>query len=101
MVHGRDLGLVRADQGQVEQVIINLAVNARDAMSEGGELTIETSNESLLASRRHGGEPVPAGDYVVVKVSDSGIGIPKENLEHIFEPFFTTKEVGAGTGLGL
>lgn len=101
MVHGRDLGLVRADQGQVEQVIINLAVNARDAMSEGGELTIETSNESLLTSRRHGGEPVPAGDYVVVKVSDSGIGIPKENLEHIFEPFFTTKEVGAGTGLGL
>jgi len=101
MVHGRDLGLVRADQGQVEQVIINLAVNARDAMAEGGELTIETSNETLLASRRHGGEPVPAGDYIVVKVSDSGIGIPKENLEHIFEPFFTTKEVGAGTGLGL
>ena len=101
MIHGRDLGLVRADQGQVEQVIINLAVNARDAMSEGGELSIETLNETLVSNRRHGGEPVPPGDYVVVKVSDSGIGIPKENLEHIFEPFFTTKEVGAGTGLGL
>tara|TARA_R110002110_G_scaffold284986_1_gene499056 strand:+ start:31341 stop:33881 length:2541 start_codon:yes stop_codon:yes gene_type:complete len=101
MVHGRDLALVRADQGQVEQVIINLAVNARDAMTEGGELTIETDNETFISSQRRGGETVPPGDYVVVKVADSGVGIPKENLEHIFEPFFTTKEVGAGTGLGL
>ena len=92
---------MRADQGQVEQVIINLAVNARDAMTEGGELTIETGNETFITSQRRAGETVPPGDYVVVRVADTGVGIPKENLEHIFEPFFTTKEPGKGTGLGL
>jgi len=101
MIHGRDLSPIRADQGQVEQVIINLAVNARDAMSEGGELTIETYTETLVATERRGVEAIPAGDYVVVRVADTGVGIPKEHFEHIFEPFFTTKEVGEGTGLGL
>ena len=90
MVHGRDLRQVRADQGQVEQVIINLAVNARDAMAEDGELTIETRNETLVSDHRRGVEPVPPGDYVIVKISDTGVGIPKENVEHIFEPFFSS-----------
>jgi two-component system, cell cycle sensor histidine kinase and response regulator CckA len=101
MVHGRDLGLVKVDQGQLEQVIINLAVNGRDAMLSGGALTIRTSNISNLYPVRRGHEVMPAGDYVMIEVTDSGIGIPKENLERIFEPFFSTKEVGSGTGLGL
>ncbi|MDB5406532.1 MAG: Signal transduction histidine kinase [Rhodospirillales bacterium] len=101
MVHGRDLGLVKVDQGQLEQVIINLAVNGRDAMLNGGALTIRTSNISNLYAVRRGHEVMPPGDYVLIEVTDSGIGIPKENLERIFEPFFSTKEIGSGTGLGL
>ncbi len=101
VVHGRDLGLVKVDQGQLEQVIINLAVNARDAMPKGGTLTIRTANVVLDAPIRWGDETMPAGDYTVLAVDDTGIGIPKENLERIFEPFFSTKELGAGTGLGL
>ncbi|MGE0254084.1 MAG: PAS domain-containing protein [Alphaproteobacteria bacterium] len=101
MRHGRDLGLVRADQGQIEQVIINLAVNARDAMPDGGELVIATEEVVLATAQRRGPEIVPAGQYVALSVADTGIGIPPENMEHIFEPFFTTKEVGHGTGLGL
>ncbi|MGH6988313.1 MAG: ATP-binding protein, partial [Stellaceae bacterium] len=101
MVHGRDLGLVEADQGQIEQVVINLAVNARDAMPNGGTLTIRTANATLDTPRRHGSEDMPAGSYVVIEVGDTGIGIPKENLAQIFEPFFSTKEIGSGTGLGL
>ncbi|MFQ5972332.1 MAG: PAS domain S-box protein [Alphaproteobacteria bacterium] len=101
MVHGRGLGLIRVDQGQLEQVIINLAVNARDAMAEGGELTITTKNITLTKPQRRDAEVVPPGDYVVIELADTGCGIPSENVEHIFEPFFTTKEVGAGTGLGL
>ncbi len=101
MIHGRDLGQVRADQGQLEQVIINLAVNARDAMVGGGRLAIRTYNAAFETPQRRKGEEVPAGDYVVVEVSDSGCGIPKENLDRIFDPFFSTKEVGEGTGLGL
>ncbi|HEX3885033.1 MAG TPA: PAS domain-containing protein [Stellaceae bacterium] len=101
VVHGRDLGLVKVDQGQLEQVIINLAVNARDAMSGGGTLTIRTDNISHANPLRRGAEVMPAGDYVTVEVADTGIGIPKANLARIFEPFFSTKEIGSGTGLGL
>jgi two-component system cell cycle sensor histidine kinase/response regulator CckA len=100
-VHGRELGLVKVDQGQLEQVIINLAVNARDAMPQGGTLTIRTSNLTQRAPARRGHEVMPPGDYLLIEVADAGIGIPRENLERIFEPFFSTKEVGSGTGLGL
>ncbi len=101
MVHGRDLGLVKSDQGQLEQVIINLAVNARDAMSGGGRLTIETRNVRSDKPRQAHGEVMPAGQYVQISIRDTGVGIPAENFARIFEPFFTTKEVGSGTGLGL
>ena len=109
MIHGEDLGLVKVDQGQMEQVIINLAVNARDAMPEGGSLTIRTNN--ITIDKRH---PITAGmtspgdedtitdgDYVLVEVIDTGTGIPKDIVGNIFEPFFSTKEIGSGTGLGL
>jgi two-component system cell cycle sensor histidine kinase/response regulator CckA len=101
MVHGRDLGLIKVDQGQLEQVIINLAVNARDAMTEGGELLIRTLNHALEYAMQLGTETIPPGDYVLIEVTDSGHGIAPENMAKIFDPFFTTKAVGAGTGLGL
>lgn len=101
MVHGRDLGFVKVDQGQLEQVIINLAVNARDAMLNGGTLVIETSNATIGKPFEINGETVELGEYIVLSVSDTGTGIQPDTLEHIFEPFFTTKEVGSGTGLGL
>jgi two-component system, cell cycle sensor histidine kinase and response regulator CckA len=98
---GGDLWRVKADQSQFEQVIINLAVNARDAMPEGGKLTLRTSNVAAAECRQLAPESMPPGDYVLVEVSDSGTGIPPDIIEHIFEPFFSTKEVGKGTGLGL
>lgn len=101
VVHGRDLGLVKVDQGQFEQVIINLAVNARDAMPGGGALTIRTANRRQGRELRRGHEVMPAGDYVLIELADTGVGIPKENLGRIFDPFFSTKELGSGTGLGL
>ncbi len=100
-VHGRDLGLVKVDQGQLEQVVINLAVNARDAMPEGGRLAIRTENRTHPQPLRRAAETMPAGEYVLIEVADTGIGITPDILARIFEPFFSTKQVGSGTGLGL
>ena len=99
--HDRDLWLLRVDRGQFDQVIINLAVNARDAMPGGGNVSIRTSNAIVKYSVQRGHDVMKAGDYVQIEVADTGTGIAKEDLSRIFEPFFSTKEVGAGTGLGL
>jgi len=100
--HAPDLWPVRADESQISNAIINLAVNARDAMPEaGGAVAIRTANLTTHAPQAMGSGLMPAGDYVVIEVGDTGKGIRKELLDKIFEPFFTTKEVGQGTGLGL
>ncbi|MFN3748340.1 MAG: response regulator, partial [Sphingorhabdus sp.] len=99
--HMRGIGAVRADPGQLEQVIINLGVNARDAMPNGGILRIETRPVSPADVRAMRSEILPIGEYALLSVSDTGTGIPRDHIGKIFEPFFTTKEVGKGTGLGL
>jgi two-component system cell cycle sensor histidine kinase/response regulator CckA len=101
VVHGRDLWPVKADLNQFEQVVVNLAVNARDAMPGGGKLSIRTRNVEAAEAAELSRQEMPAGDWVMVEVGDTGTGIASDILDKIFEPFFSTKEVGKGTGLGL
>jgi len=96
-----DLNIIWADPGQIEQVLMNLCLNARDAMSDGGQLVIETQNITVGPDSRHDHTHAGPGKYVLLKVQDSGTGMDAATLAHIFEPFFTTKEIGRGTGLGL
>jgi two-component system cell cycle sensor histidine kinase/response regulator CckA len=99
--HGKDLGLVRVDHGQFEQVIINLVVNARDAIAGSGEILIKTENKTLKRSLILEHDTIPAGQYILIEVVDNGSGIRPEYRDRIFDPFFSTKEIGSGTGLGL
>lgn len=101
LAHAPDLGHIRADKRQLEQVIMNLVVNARDAMPEGGTIRIETEAVTLDHEMRRDRAVVPAGQYAVIRVVDTGHGIPADRLQKVFEPFYTTKRVGEGTGLGL
>lgn len=101
VVHGRDLWSVKADNHQFDQVIINLAVNARDAMPEGGTLTLRTENIAEHRSLDEEKRGLKPGEYVLLEISDSGCGMPQSVIDKIFEPFFTTKDIGKGTGLGL
>jgi two-component system, cell cycle sensor histidine kinase and response regulator CckA len=101
LVHGRDLWPVKVDVSQFEQVIVNLAVNARDAMPDGGKLTVKTANLTAEESTQLSYKGMPAADYVRIDITDTGTGIPADIVDKIFEPFFSTKEVGKGTGLGL
>jgi PAS domain S-box-containing protein len=101
VVHARDIGFVRVDRTQLEQVIVNLVVNARDAMPDGGVIRVQTSMLRLAKPTPAGNETVAAGEWVQLDIIDQGVGIPPENLQRIFDPFFSTKEVGRGTGLGL
>src|SRR6185503_8365872 len=96
VVHGRDLWPVKVDISQFEQVIVNLAVNARDAMPDGGRLTLRTANVTAPECERHHAKGMPAADHVLVEVVDSGTGTAASIVDKIFEPFFSTKEVGKG-----
>jgi CheY-like chemotaxis protein len=98
---GEQLGAVRVDPGQAQQILLNLAVNARDAMPQGGTLAIQTRNVALIDSVLMSHSVAPPGSYVVLTVADDGTGMDAETLAQIFEPFFTTKPKGSGTGLGL
>jgi CheY-like chemotaxis protein len=98
---GEDLWKVNIDPAQVDQILMNLSVNARDAMPEGGRLTIQTKNVQLDETYARGHIGIKSSEYVLLEVSDEGAGMDKETQSHIFEPFFTTKETGKGTGLGL
>ncbi|MDE9448899.1 response regulator [Aliiroseovarius sp. Z3] len=99
--HDHDLMPIRADRRQLDQVVMNLVVNARDAMPDGGEIRVETRNVTVEQALHRDRATVPAGDYVAIRVIDQGTGIPADKLSKIFEPFFTTKGAGKGTGLGL
>lgn len=101
LCHDPALRSVRADKRQLEQVLMNLVVNARDAMPDGGEIVIETESLSLERAWKRDRATVPPGDYVCVKVKDQGVGIPSDKIQKVFEPFYTTKRTGEGTGLGL
>src|SRR6202011_3252017 len=101
LVHGRDLWPVKVDVSQFEQVIVNLAVNARDAMPDGGMLTVRTVNVTADEAGQLAYKGMPPADYVRIDITDTGTGIPADIVDKIFEPFFSTKEVGKGTGLGL
>ncbi len=100
-IRGSDLWPIHADEAQLSNAIINLVVNARDAMPKGGTVTIRTANERIASAVALGTAIMPPGDYVRIDVADTGTGISKEHLGKIFDPFFTTKPVGQGTGLGL
>jgi two-component system cell cycle sensor histidine kinase/response regulator CckA len=101
LVHGRDLWPVKVDVSQFEQVVVNLAVNARDAMPDGGRLSVKTANVTTADAAQLAYKGMPPADYVRIDITDTGTGIPADIREKIFEPFFSTKEVGKGTGLGL
>lgn len=101
LTHAAGLGAIRADKRQLEQVMMNLVVNARDAMPDGGTIGVETRALTLTEELRRDRAIVPPGEYAMIRVTDTGVGIPEDRLQKIFEPFYTTKRAGEGTGLGL
>lgn len=101
IIHDRDVKYIKVDRGQFEQVIVNLVVNAKDALQDEGKITIKTALATYSKNKTLGHETVPAGEYVKITISDNGVGIDQEHLQHIFDPFFSTKALGEGAGLGL